>query len=149
MPISARGDGLRDDGACSVRRLPHIRQIHAPSNLLQAGWARRARCGWLAGWLQAISMEGRSVVRGADLLSEVGPLALMSTGASRLARSFLCTHRKLISTILTTCAQTRVQAEHAKWALWRFQGPTAIPNCDGCSDAIAGLQRIALVSHEL
>ncbi len=37
-------------------------------------------------------------------------LALISTGASRLCRSFLCTHRKLISTVFKLLALTRTVA---------------------------------------
>ena len=33
-------------------------------------------------------------------------ISLISTGASRLLRSFLCTHRKLISTIFTSMSVT-------------------------------------------
>ena len=39
-----------------------------------------------------------------------GGLTLMSTGARRFWRSFLCTHRKLISTVLSAASRTRSRA---------------------------------------
>lgn len=46
-------------------------------------------------------------------------ISLMSTGARRLERSFLCTHRKLISTILISCERTTTPAcAYRKFSLY-------------------------------
>ena len=121
-PVLSRGatftDGSWKYHSGSVYRLPNVLSVHSTCDLLgfffggpndslefgrNGGWAfDTSECTWKVGDTSAIKLIYQPL---SQPLGQI-PISLINTGAKRLDRSRLCTHRKLISAIWMDFSKT-------------------------------------------